>query len=108
MTQDKSTQPPVTLSESAADVLKSVADNAEVGADEAIIRFSVQQQEDEVSHHIALETIPAATDVVFEQHGLTMVVAEEQVPFLNGSHIDYSASGDQPQLLVSNPNLSTS
>jgi Fe-S cluster assembly iron-binding protein IscA len=107
MTQEQSAQPPVTLSESAADVLKTVAENAEVGADQAVIRFSIQQQEEQISHHIALEAAPADTDVVFEQHGLTLVVAEEQVPFVNGSHIEYTATGDQPQLLVSNPNLGT-
>lgn len=107
MTQENNAQPPITLSESAADVLKTVAGNADVNTDQAIVRFSVQQQEDEVSHHIALEAAPAETDVVFEQHGLTLVVAEEQVPFLNGSHVDYATAGDQPQLLVSNPNLGT-
>ena len=109
MTQDPTNeQPPVTLSESAADILKSVAENADVESGEAVVRFSVQQHENEISHHIALEEAPAESDVVFEQHGLTVVVDQEQVPFLNGSHIDYQASGDQPQLLVSNPNIAAS
>jgi iron-sulfur cluster assembly protein len=108
MTQDSNQQPPITLSETAADVLKAVANNAEVDTEDAVIRFSIQQQDDQISHHIALEAEPGEADVVFEQHGLKMVVAEEQVPFLNGSHIDYAANDDQPQLVVSNPNLQTS
>jgi iron-sulfur cluster assembly accessory protein len=108
MTHKSNPQPPITVSESAANVLKAVAANAEVDANDAVIRFSVQQQNDQISHHIALEASAAETDVVFEQHGLMMVVDQEQVPFLNGSHIDYSSSGDQPQLVVSNPNLAAS
>lgn len=96
-------QPVITVSESAADMIKSAARNA--NAEEAVVRFSIQQTESSIAHRIDLEREADSNDVIFEQFGITMVVDREQVPLLAGSHFDYTEEGSTGKLLVSNPNL---
>jgi iron-sulfur cluster assembly accessory protein len=98
-----SEQPVVTVSESAADMIKTAARNA--NAEDAVVRFSIQQTDSTIAHRIDLERMAADDDIVFEQYGLTMVVEKAQVPLLAGSHFDYAEEGSTGKLLVSNPNL---
>lgn len=102
-----SNEPIITVSESAAEALKSAAENAEINIDDTVVRVSLQQNEDSISHQIGLEPAAAETDIVFEQHGLTLVVAEELAPILTGAHFDYTVEEGEAQLVVSNPNLTT-
>ena len=98
--------PPVTLSESAAGALKAVVHSStEVENGDAVVRFSVKEQDSTISHQVTLESAPVENDLVFEQHGLTMVVAPEHVPALNGAHFDLQVDAGQPRLVVSNPNI---
>lgn len=99
----RSEQPVITVSESAADMIKSAARNA--NAEDAVVRFSIQQTESTIAHRIDLEPEAESNDLVFEQYGITMVVDREQVPLLAGSHFDYTEEGSTGKLLVSNPNL---
>lgn len=108
MTQNTESQEPIiTVSESAADALKSAAENAEINIDDTVVRVSLQQDEDSISHQIGLEPAAAESDYVFQQHGLTLVVSEELAPILTGAHFDYAVEGGEAQLVVSNPNLTT-
>ena len=44
-------------------------------------------------------------DVVFESHGLKLLVDEESLPFVSGSTIDYEESLQGAGFKVSNPNV---
>jgi len=84
-------------------MIKTAAKNA--NAEDAVVRFSIQQTESAIAHRIDLEREADEDDVIFEQYGITMVVEREQVPLLAGSHFDYTEEGSTGKLLVSNPNL---
>ena len=45
-------------------------------------------------------------DVVFEDQGITIVVPNEHLEFLNGSEIDFAADGLNHSFRFSNPNVS--
>lgn len=96
---------PITISPSAAVILKAAVDSSSVSPGDAVIRFAVVRDEDTFAHQVTLEAAPVADDVVFEQHGLTMAVAPEQVPVLAGAHFDIQVEAGEPHLVVSNPNL---
>lgn len=104
MTQESVKEPPIlTITESVADRIREAARNAD--ASEVVVRFSLQEEPAGLAHKIGLETSPATGDIVFEQHGLTMVVEPGQAPLLNGSHFDFEEVDGQPRLVVANPNL---
>ncbi|MGK2964386.1 MAG: HesB/IscA family protein [Tepidiformaceae bacterium] len=104
MTQNTVQEPPiVTITESVADRLREAAKSANVP--DVIVRFSLQEEPTGLAHKIALEVTPAAEDVVFEQHGITIVVEPQQVPQLNGAHFDFEVIDGQSRLTVVNPNL---
>src|SRR3970282_1223205 len=94
----RSEQPVLTVSESAAEMIKSAARTA--NAEDAVVRFSIQQTESAVAHRIDLEREADPDDVVFEQYGITMVVEKQQVPLLAGAHFDYTEEGSTGKLLV--------
>jgi iron-sulfur cluster assembly protein len=97
--------PIVTVTESVAEALRQAAEEASIDINEVVIRFSLQQGGDGIAHSIGLEGAPEEGDVVFEQHGLTMVVNEELVPVLSGAHFEYADRESGAQLMVTNPNL---
>jgi len=43
-------------------------------------------------------------DVIFEDHGIKIIVAPENLGFLDGSEIDYSAQGLSQSFVFNNPN----
>jgi Fe-S cluster assembly iron-binding protein IscA len=108
MTHDQNSHtpsPPVTVSESAATALKAAVDASAPASGEAVIRIALVEKDSALAHQVTLESAPVPNDVVFEQYGLTMVVAPEDVEGLAGAHFDLQTDGGQPRLIVSNPNL---
>lgn len=104
MTNDsQSPANPITISPSAAVILKAAVDSSSPGA--AVVRFAVVRDDDAFAHQVTLEESPVADDLVFEQHGVTMAVAPDQVPVLVGAHFDIQVEAGEPRLVVSNPNL---
>lgn len=98
-------RPVIRLSEEAANVIKSACTEQSA----SLVRFSIAVQGDKVIHGISLETDSTPEDVVFEQHNLKMAVAREQVPFLNGTEVDYRGDDqDGGHFVVANPNLQES
>lgn len=97
-------RPVIRLSEQAASVIKTACDEQSA----SLVRFTIAVQGENVVHGISLERDPTPEDVVFEQHDLKMAVAKEQVPFLNGTEVDYRGEGQDGHFVVANPNLQES
>lgn len=49
-----------------------------------------------------------AEDVVFEQHGVKVVVRNEDLPVLNGIEVDYARQGINEAFRFNNPNVKAS
>lgn len=47
-------------------------------------------------------------DAVFEQHGVTVVVSREALPYLDGIEVDYSREGLNEAFRFNNPNVKAS
>jgi iron-sulfur cluster assembly protein len=48
----------------------------------------------------------SAADKVFEEHGLKVVIAVENLPYIDGSQIDYVKDGLNEKFVFHNPNAS--
>lgn len=50
----------------------------------------------------------AETDVVFEQHGVQVVISKKSLPFLEGMEVDFVRDGINQRLDFRNPNVKES
>src|SRR5690242_635413 len=102
MTQNVQDRPPVTVTEEAAAIIGEAVNR---NPDAQVVRFSLESTVEGMRHNLTLEPESAPDDIYFEQHGLAMVVSEDQLPMLVGTTIDYRQDGDNSRFIVANPNL---
>jgi Fe-S cluster assembly iron-binding protein IscA len=94
------------VSQPAADAIRAAAANAHLDLQSAVVHFLLESEANAVAHKFRVEKEPCADDIVFEDHGLRLAVAEDQLPVLSGTHVDMSTEGGEPpRFVVSNPNL---
>ena len=48
---------------------------------------------------------PAAEDVIFEQHGVKVLVDPKSLPYLDGTELDYTREGLNEGFKFNNPNV---
>ncbi len=80
----------------------------EEGRDNAVLRLYITDHGcSGVTNGLALEETPKKDDVIFEQHGITVVVEDSSLNAVKGSVIDYTETPQGPGFKIDNPNLLT-
>jgi len=91
----------VTITEEASEKVKSLLEQKEDGL---ALRVMIKTGGcSGFSYGMALDT-QRDNDMVFEQHGVKMVIDPESVPYLEGSEVDYVDSLTGAGFKISNPN----
>jgi iron-sulfur cluster assembly accessory protein len=106
-TQKSSNQPVVTLTDAAAQKVKSMM--AKEGKEGYALRVGVVTGGCAgLSYEMKFQKNPYDNDKVCEQSGLKVIVNDESIPFLQGIQIDYVDTLKESGFKFKNPNASSS
>lgn len=106
-TSQKPNQPVVTLTDAAAQKVKSMM--AKEGKEGYALRVGVVTGGCAgLSYEMKFQKNPYDNDKVCEQNGLKVIVNDESIPFLQGIQIDYVDTLKESGFKYKNPNASSS
>ncbi|MFB6155027.1 MAG: HesB/IscA family protein [Haloferacaceae archaeon] len=99
-------EPPVTVTQDAAEQALSLMDGEGMDTDVAGLRLFVQQGGCAgLSYGMRFESEPEADDTVVERHGLNVFVDPASMNYISGSTLDFESGLQAEGFHVENPNV---
>ncbi len=96
---------PVTLTQAAADKVAELMEQKGVRATHGLRVFIRGSSCSGLVYGMAFDSNPQATDCVFEDHGLRVIVDPQSIQFMAGSNIDYIDDPAGGGFHIDNPNV---